>query len=321
MPLGRNLVSEVHGTPTYSNSPHRAQRHILEIQLPVSKHSSFDQPPVTKRLWRYTDVPKFVDLLTWRRLWLTNAEILAADDPHEGLSAVQFPHRVWRSVEEVPPVLREEILQSGRRAGKSSEEAFRQWIMMQEQLCIMTRSGRRDFYVNCWHAADHESAAMWKIYGGPGAGVAIVTNGQRLETSLAARSEKLYLGAVSYLPPDVFHVGVQNAFDPLMVKRASYSYEQEVRLVYWQAEDGHDALANASWNEQTMRYDGLVDDVRPIPPGISFECDLDKLIERVIISPFAPRWYSKMIEELIQRLDYQFPIAVSKLLNAPLVID
>ncbi len=53
--------------------------------MPIIGHPSFDRPPVTARLWRYTDLPKFVELLTSARLWLTNMEVLATDDPYEGL--------------------------------------------------------------------------------------------------------------------------------------------------------------------------------------------------------------------------------------------
>jgi hypothetical protein len=107
------------------------------------------------------DIPKFIELLMSRRLWLSNAEVLAADDPYEGLpGAVQFAPRMWRSLDEVPEVLRSQILQIyGERSGQSADAVFKSWIMVEEQRCFMTQSGRRNFYLNCWHAADHESVA------------------------------------------------------------------------------------------------------------------------------------------------------------------
>ncbi len=178
----------------------------MRSHLPIGEHTSFDRPPVTTRLWRYTDLPKFIELLSSARLWMTNAEVLAQDDPYEGLpGAVQFPHRLWRTIEEVPEPLRRQIMKLCSRGTDSTPAAaFRSWFMREEQACIMTQSGRRDFYVNCWHAADHESVAMWKIYGAPGAGVAIVSNGARLETALDANDEQLHLGAVRYRDPSVF---------------------------------------------------------------------------------------------------------------------
>jgi len=192
--------------------------------------------------------------------------------------------------------------------------------MLEEQACLFTQFGRRNYYMNCWHAASHESIAMWKIYASPGAGVAIVSNGARLETALASNSQRLYLGAVRYEDPNVLQIGTSNAFDTLMVKRTSYSYEQEVRLVYWDIEDIHDPLPDFSWNEEIMRFDNIVEDPRALKPGLSLECDIDILIERVVISPFAPLWYLEMIERLKKQLGFQFPVAASKLLEIPPVI-
>jgi hypothetical protein len=287
--------------------------------MPISDQPSFDRPPAPIPLWRYTDLPKFVELLTSGTLWLTNAEVLARDDPYEGLpGAIQFPHRMWRAIDEVPERLRRQILaMCSRGTDGTPEAAFRAWFMTEEQRCIMTRSGRREFYVSCWHAAKHESAAMWKIYGSPGAGVAIVTNGARLESALAGNSEDLNLGAVRYQDPSAVQIGTGNAFDTLMIKRASYAYEQEVRLVHWDTSECHDALEKFSWNDETLRFDDLIEDLRPLRPGMSLSCEIDVLIERVIVSPSAPSWYGPMIERLRDRLGYSFPVHSSKLLSAP----
>lgn len=214
--------------------------------MPVTEHPSFDRPAVSQRLWRYTDIPKFTELLTSQTLWLSNVEVLAGDDPYEGLpGAIQFPHRMWRSIEEVPDKLRQQIISIHARDEETTPEmAFRSWFMLEEQRCIMTRSGRRDYYVNCWHAADFESAAMWRIYSSPGAGVAIVANGARIETALRETGEAMNLGAVRYEDPNWVQIGSSNAFDSIMVKRSSFAFEKEVRLVHWHTGEFHDALAN-----------------------------------------------------------------------------
>jgi hypothetical protein len=225
---------------------------------------------------------------------------------------------LWKHIEDVPENFRNQII--AHEPGKSPEEAFRLWFMVEEQHWIMMQSGRRDFYVNCWHAADHESVAMWKIYGAPGAGIAIISNGGRLETALASNSDHLYLGAVRYEEPDVIEFGSTNGFDPVLIKGTSYRYEQEIRLVYWDTADIHNALANFDWNDATMRFDNLVEDQRPLTPGRSFACDLNVLIDRVIVSPFAPSWYLPMIIHLRDQLNFTFDVTSSKLLIAPTII-
>lgn len=253
---------------------------------------------------------------------MTNAEVLANDDPYEGLpGAVQFPHRMWRTIDDVPQRLRVQILEiCGRGTDGTPEAAFRSWIMGEEQRCIMAQCGRREFYVNCWHMAEHESVAMWKIYSSLGNGVAIVSNGARLESALVANEEKLYLGAVKYRDPSWVQIGISNAFDTMMVKRSSFEHEREVRLVHRHTGEFHDALVNFAWNEDTLRFDDLIEDNRPIRLGMSFACEVDAMVEKVIVSPFAPPWYLAMIEQLRERLGYNFPVQRSNLLEAPPVI-
>jgi hypothetical protein len=105
-----------------------------------------------------------------------------------------------------------------------------------------------------------------------------------------------------------------------MVKRATYAYEQEVRLVHCHTGEYHDALANFAWNDETMRFEDLIDDPRPVRSGISLECDVDVLVKRVIVSPFAPQWYAPMIDRVREKLGYRFPVHQSKLLEAPPVV-
>jgi len=291
--------------------------------LPLGDHPSFDRPSATTRLWRYTDLPKLIELLTSSKIWLASAEILAQDDPYEGLpGAIQFPHRMWRSIDEVPKELRSQILEIyGKDSNGTPEAAFRLWMMVEEQRCIMTLSGRRNYYVNCWHAAEYESVAMWKVYGSPGAGVAVISNGARIEHSLSSTDESFYLGKVRYVEPSFVRIGGSNAFDDVMIKRSNFEYEREVRLVYWDTSEGHDALENFSWNAEKLRFDDLIDDPRPVNPGMAFDCEVDVLIERIIVSPFAPDWYAPMLDRLRDRLGYRFSVHKSELLAAPPRID
>lgn len=226
----RSLKATVVGEKTISLSKcsngvrHHNQTTPEEQRLPLGEHPSFDRPALTTRLWRYTDLSKFIDLISSGMLWLTNAEILAAGDPYEGTpGALQFPHRMWKTIEEVPAQLRAQILEMSRRGTDGTPyAAFKSWFMGEEQRCILTQYGRRNYYISCWHAADHESVSMWKIYGSPGAGVAIVTNGARIETALSENSENLYLGAVQYRDPSSFQIGESNAFDTVLRKISSY---------------------------------------------------------------------------------------------------
>lgn len=291
--------------------------------MPISDHPSFSRPTVGQRLWRYMDLPKFIDLITSRNLWLTNAEVLAIDDPHEGLQgAIQFPHRMWNNIEDVPDVLRRQIVERRHNSEEMTEEqAFRNWFMLEEQHCFMTQSGRRNFYINCWHMAEFESAAMWKIYSSPGAGIAIISSAGRLHTALENAEEDLHFGAVEYVHPLNFEIGSPNAFNPIVKKRSNFSYEQEARLVHWHKGNYHDPLEHFAWNDESMRFDNILENPEPITPGISVKCDVATMIEHVIVSPFAPPWYLPMINRLLKDLGYELKAYSSNLLVAPHIIE
>jgi hypothetical protein len=287
--------------------------------MPIEEHGSFIRPPIAVSLWRYMDIAKFMDLLSSRRLWLSNAEFLAREDPYEGiLNAVLFPHRVWKSIASLPKDLREFVLAKFTKTPEVTPEmAFSRWMSWEEQICLMMEATRRELYVNCWHADNHESVAMWKIYSSMGAGVAVLSNGARIEQSVNSVEEHLYLGKIRYRGPNEVRVGVGNMFDTILVKRLSYKYEQEVRLVFCDTSVSHDALDGATWNAETMRYENLKKDERPVVAGRHIECDIHTLIERVIVSPFSPSWCVSMIEAVRDQLGFKFPVQRSKLFDAP----
>ncbi|MBU1823809.1 MAG: DUF2971 domain-containing protein [Alphaproteobacteria bacterium] len=288
--------------------------------MAFEEHPSFRRPSVTTKLWRYVDLPKFVALLTARKLWLTNAEVLAADDPHEGtLSSGQFAHRILKSVDDLGGRHKEFIIKnySERSTEKTPEGAFNAYMMEQEQINIMTLSGRRNYFINCWHSAEHESVAMWRIYGSPGPGIAIISNSARIESAIDNKDKKIYIGQVTYFDEFRDSIDWSNQFNVIMSKRISFEYEKEVRIVYWRTGSYHDPISKFSWNKDTFRFEELIDNPNPLDAGIELSCDIDTLIECVIVSPLAPPWYAAAIVALRDKLGYKFPVVESNLLKAP----
>jgi hypothetical protein len=289
--------------------------------MPIVDHALFVRPDNDAWLWRYTDLPKFINLITTGRLWLSNLEILAKDDPYEGqLGSVSFPHRLMNSIRDMPEENHGSLFSQYKLDGGTEETikaAFEHWYKFQETMCIGHQAERRNYFINCWHEAKCESVAMWKIYESPGAGVAIVSSCSRLEGALSVNAENLHLGRVNYRDPSIVEVDVSNYFEHLLSKLSSYSYEKEVRLAYWNSDGAHQPLANATWNPTIRQHENVIDDVRPILPGIPFLCDLDHLIERVFVSPFAPSWYVNTIEAVRDKFGFKFPVHRSTLMDKP----
>ena len=88
--------------------------------------------PQESVIWRYMDFSKFVDLIDLQRLCFTRLNELRKVDPYEG-SFIAF-HPDYKD-------------------GQSSN-------LIEEP----DKGLSKDYFVNCWHLSDIESAALWKVF-------------------------------------------------------------------------------------------------------------------------------------------------------------
>jgi hypothetical protein len=148
-----------------------------------------------------------------------------------------------------------------------------------------------DFYGQCWtrHKA---SDAMWRIYSGNKTGVRVRTTIDKLARSLAAplgdwAHVQAFIGKVKYLSDaklkafaaSVFSDGINpdTLASSLLVKRAAFSHEREVRLLYLEKEN------NKKQEDGFYRY--------PVDPH--------DLIDQIMVDPRLPLKEAKdLIEEI-----------------------
>src|SRR5690554_5603800 len=147
-------------------------------------------------------------------------------------------------------------------------------------------------YINCWNVGENESYALWKIYTAYNSGVAIKSTVGRLKEALC--NEEIEIYKVEYIktfddlsedkePP--FYYRVTNSTPQLQINKRvkevykldSYSYENEIRAVY---------IDNSN------------------DKGISFDVDLNILINEIYISPFSSDWFYDLIRKIISRKNY-----------------
>jgi len=145
-------------------------------------------------------------------------------------------------------------------------------------------------YAHCWRSGESESEAMWRIYGGAGASVALVLPYSRLRDSLADKT--LYIGRVNYFDYDKQIVGDANAYAPLMHKRLEFEHEQEIRILKmdWSYAEG-DPDQKERWRARPDR-----------PAVIAIPWPVAEHVESVIVSPYASRWQADTIREAVSRL-------------------
>lgn len=261
---------------------------LTELSTPVYWSGTLDiSIDENQSLWRYMDFSKFVSMLHQRGLYFTRAEKFS--DRFEGAAGLSSRENEWdkhyldffRSAITTPPP-------GFSLPDKPEIEVVSEAAALLAQLKI-TYSQAKNLLVSCWHANDVESEALWQIYC-PAAtpGLAIRTSVSRLwDTTSSDRSS--LVGRVHYMD---FRKSFASGDQRIFCKRSSLSHEKEVRAI-------------------------LANDFRNPSDGKILDCDLDDLIEEVVISPFAPPWFGGVVKETVTRFGFKLRVRQSEISELP----
>jgi hypothetical protein len=253
----------------------------------IIRHEYWDrtyaEPDADAPLWRYVDLAKFVDLILFKRLWLS--QVASLDDAFEGALGAKTRHDDWRewmhsflmnSVKHPPEGHATEISE-----GHAQEEANR---LLRDVEASLSRQ-RADTYVNCWHMAPHESFLMWKVYARDRPdSVCIKTNLAKIRKCLGP---KFHIGIVNYID---FKSKFPDVNWPFLYKRAAFLQENEARIF-------------ASCRDKGR--------------GFHVEIDPRSFIEEVLISPEAPSWVIENITRLVEMSELSITCRISDLSEEP----
>jgi hypothetical protein len=235
-------------------------------------------PAPSLRLWRYLDTPKFLRMLQTKSLWFSRLDCLG--DPFEGSMPRRLHER--REALEASPELRS--IDAETRAG--------------------LRSGA---YANCWHANAVESTAMWTLYGGAGAAIAVTTTVERLRSVLPFMA---YIAGVKYVDYAEDEFDDEHPLNRLVHKRKSFEHEREVRalILDFRSLPGGPDPETLCGHPQ---FDAL--DAATRSGGLEFSTDLNALIEGIRVSPSAPSWFEEVIQKAAGDAGLTVPVAKSEL--------
>ena len=212
-------------------------------------HPCFPQPEdEALKVWRYMDLAKLVSLIHSRSLHFARIDKLA--DPYEGT---------------ITPRTAAGINDFFKEIGSSKS--------YHEELSKMFQKSRQSTFVSCWHANEHESEAMWRLYGGSGEGIAIQTTYSKLIKSIELQHD-VHIGLVRYIDYETDILPEVNGFCPPMHKRFSFSHEREVRLVW---------------------YCGVPPEPDQTPDHLSIPWDIETYAESVFVDPYAPSYYFEAV--------------------------
>ena len=155
--------------------------------------------------------------------------------------------------------------------------------------------------VSSWHNSEDENYAMWKIYAPGSAGLAIQTTFDRLKTSFNKTDKPVWIGKISYYNQKHTTEDAANddPFRSALQKRSIYAFEKEVRCCYQprRSEVGEEENASGKFN------------------GVYIPVDLDRLIDRVYVSPYAPAWFRDLVAGINEKFHLDKPIIHSDVLG------
>ncbi|MEO8760011.1 MAG: DUF2971 domain-containing protein [Bacteroidia bacterium] len=174
---------------------------------------------------------------------------------------------------------------------------------------------KKFYFVNCWHINDAQSDAMWKIFLKTNNGIAIKSTVKRIKNSLENTQENIHISKINYRdfsrttffdlmkePQNIWpnSNGRGGSVNQYNYKRKSFEHEKELRLIFIDLPIPH-AIINGIPRE-------------PLEDKI-IDIDLTKLIEEVVIAPFADKWFKSLVERLIKQLNLDFKVLESNLYN------
>ena len=155
---------------------------------------------------------------------------------------------------------------------------------------------RERIYINCWCNRKADSIAMWQLYGQSDNAIAVTTTVSRIRNAVLDSKYplKTYIRKVKYIDhldnPEIEIKPYSNIFS---YKQNAYDYEKEVRVVL--------DLYHESFDNKKM------------PESISMSIELEVFLTGVVISPFAPDWFSVLVKSIMRKYKLEVPVMPSKL--------
>lgn len=246
----------------------------------------YEEPLPDDMLWRYMDLSKFISMISRNDLYFAAANTF--EDIFEGAKGIIDKKSDWDNF--YLDFFQKAILTApGQDISKLTIEKLK--TDSERLLNELNASGeinRKSTFISCWHMNNYESEAMWKMYSKD------VTNAIAIQTTSGHLYEALYkepcikIGKVKYIDFKKRFSSLNGAF---WYKRKSFEYENEVRAI----------IQKHNVNEK----------------GIYISVDIDKLIDRIYVSPYAPEWFVDVVKSVVEKYKINIPVLHSQMLEKP----
>ncbi len=190
------------------------------------------------KIWRYTDLAKFVSLLVTESLYFACPSEF--DDPYEGFvprSHIEAYSKIFQNIVDQQVSARNQLIAQFPASKELQELLDKSLAKLKKDLSTAHRKAGLKFGISCWHINEHESAAMWKLYSASGPCIAIESTIGQLKISLNSRTD-LHIDRVRYMDFDKDPIEKGHKHYGLFLKRKSFEHEKELRATVRLPEEG-----------------------------------------------------------------------------------
>ena len=241
-------------------------------------HPVINVPETDIILWRYMDVPSFMALITNNNLTFVRADLF--EDRFEGV----LPKKTSQMLDLSAQIQIKE--------GKLNPSY--------ENLSSIINSDRTSTFMNCWTMENHEMVHMWKIYSKEN-GIAIKTTYSKLKQAFETQ-ETIYPTIINYIDFENDVVDWQsNMMTAYTLKRNEYKSEKEFRLLLSNPREVEDQFIGKFKGKKPHEINFLRRSLYQKYPIINCPIDSNELIQSIQISPYAPKWYLKLIKDIVKK--------------------
>jgi hypothetical protein len=175
------------------------------------------------------------------------------------------------------------------------------WIKTNTKLDEYFKEYKKFTCISSWQRSDGESALMWEVYPKTDYGIAIQSTFNRLRQSFVNEEKDIYCGEVNY-NDSVLNSIPKNTLEPFLRKRIYFKEEQEIRAIYQEIDRGREKKSTID----LVNY------------GTYIIVDLDKLIEKIYISPKAEKWFHNLVQSVVNRYGLNKEVRPSCLGDIPM---
>lgn len=245
-------------------------------------------------LWRYMGIEELQDIFENKVIRLTPA--LKFNDPWEGYIHLEWVKRwerkLWSLADKAP-----------------IPDGYVKYYIE----CV-----KHNTFIKCFHNADVESDAMWRLYTPKGKGVAIKIDSDELSSPVFFHKPKdlhCDIEAVTYVKEYTEEEPVMKPETMYYFKRKAFEHEKEIRIIgtnIGKAVEEHNQIV--AYFNQTGQWDAqlLVPDF-----GQSVPIEPTYVIKSIIVNPFDDGSVVRDVIALVNKYKFRNEVKRSALYTAP----